>query len=148
MTLSYKISDVTALSDDFITKFQVITDLKENEKLIIYDEKIYLDNNFKMLQPFTRWWNNYNRNQVVHFIKEEMSTYLSFLEFVREAYKDVKTSRHYSNELYNIYKKHLQFIGLFIKGINAMMVTYKDDEDIVDKLKKINEYLNYIPKIN
>ena len=54
---------------------------------------------------------------MIHFIKEELSIYLSFLEFVREAYKDVKTSGHYSNELFNIYKKHLQFSSLFIKGI-------------------------------
>lgn len=148
MALAYKISDVIDLSNDFDEKLNVLVGLNEYEKLVLYEKKLYLDSNFSFMQPVTRWWSNQNRIYTINYLEEEITTFFNFLTFVRGAHNSVKTANIEREQLLTIYEKHLIACGKYIDGLNALCVTYETDENIVNKIKKIVDQLNYIPKIN
>lgn len=148
MTIMYKITDIVSLSNDFEDKFAVLIDLADNEKLYIFDKKIYLDKSAKVLQPVTRWWNNYNRNDTIVFIDREIHTYLDFVTFIREAHNNSSVYSERRHDLYDIYQRHLCLISKYIIGINSLMTTYKDDTLLIRKIKSIYDDLTYIPKLN
>lgn len=148
MTLVYKMSDVISLSNDFIEKFSVLENVNDYDKLVIYDGKLDVDYNFTILQPMTRWWNNQNRIDIVKFIEEEITTYFNFLTFVRGAHNSIKTAYAEREQLFDIYDKHMNLNESYKLGINSLIVTYEGDTETNDKLNKIIEQMNYIPKIN
>lgn len=148
MSVVYKMNDVISLSNDFDDKFSALINLKKNEKLIIVDKKLYLDTNMMIFQPLTRWWNNYNRNDTVVFIEQEMDTYLDFVKFIRNAYNNSRVYSQRWYDLYDIYNKHMELISKYIDGITALQVTYQDNKEIVEELKSICKKLNQMPKLN
>ena len=148
MTIMYKITDIVSLSNDFEDKFNVLVDVEDNEKLYIFDQKIYLDKSVKVLQPVTRWWNNYNRNDTIVFIDREIHTYLDFVTFIREAYKNASVYSERRHDLYEIYQRHLGLISKYHNGVSSLMTTYKDDVMLICKIKSICDDLTHIPKLN
>tara|TARA_B110001469_G_C9632985_1_gene316946 strand:+ start:509 stop:961 length:453 start_codon:yes stop_codon:yes gene_type:complete len=148
MSKVYKLNDVISISNDFDDKFAPLINIKNNEKLIIYKEKLYLDTNNKIFQPLTRWWNNYNRNDTIDFIKQEMTTYLDFMVFVKEAYKHSNKNSERYYYLYDIYNKHVELTRKYSIGLKSLQVTYKHDKEIVKDVKSICEKLNKVATIN
>lgn len=148
MALAYKISDVISLSNDFVEKFSVLQNVNDYDKLVMYEGKLDVDYNFTILQPMTRWWNNQNRIDIMNFLEEEITTYFNFLTFVRGAHNSVKTSSTEREQLFDIYDKHMNLIKYYELGLGSLIVTYDGDTEINDKIKKMIDQMNYIPKIN
>ena len=148
MALAYKISDVISLSNDFVEKFSVLQNVNDYDKLVMYEGKLDVDYNFTILQPMTRWWNNQNRIDIMNFLEEEITTYFNFLTFVRGAHNSVKTSSTEREQLFDIYDKHMNLIKYYELGLGSLIVTYDVDTEINDKIKKMIDQMNYIPKIN
>lgn len=144
----YKMSDVFCLSEEFQQKFAVLINLEDGEKLSLYDNRLHKDTNSSYLQPITRWWSNQGRSNIVEYIKNELETYLSFLEFVRGAHYSSKCAPRERTQLFTIYNNHLNIVKNIIQGINTVIRTYSNSVNIVNELNKMIQKLTYIPKLN
>ena len=144
----YKMSDVISLSDDFQNKFSVLKNLEPYEKLTVYEGCLCKDSNSTYVQPFTRWWGGQSREMTVDYIKNEIETYMSFLNFVRGAYYSSKCAQREKSQLLSIYEEHYIVIENTVKGLLVLVTTYKDSPDIENLLGKIIKKLNHIPKLN
>ena len=130
-------------------KLNGLVGLNEYEKLILYENKLYLDSNFSFMQPVTRWWSNQNRIDTINYLEEEITTFFNFFNVcARRHIISVKTANIEREQLLTIYEKHLIACGKYIDGLNALSVTYETDENIVNKIKNIVDQLNIYPKIN
>ena len=145
MAVVYKMTDVYSLSEDFTEKFEVICDMMEGDKLILEEDKLIKDECSSFTQPFTRWWNNQNRYDIIQYIEEQVDSYLSFLKFVYGAHKSQKTPGKERRQLLNIYKKHKNFIAEMVKGLESMGMTYGNTEDISTRITKVINNLQYLP---
>lgn len=147
-SMVYKMSDVISLSDDFQEKFSVLTNLKSGEKLIIENSMLHKDSTSTYLQPFTRWWGNQGRNNIIDYIQSEIETYISFLNFVRGAHFSSKCAPREKTQLLHVYEENMTFINEIINGMQALKVTYESSIDIVTNFSFLIEKLTHIPKLN
>jgi len=146
MAVVYKISDVYSLSNDFKEKLKVICSVEVGDKLCITDEKkLEKDNSLRITQPITRWWWQQNRYDIINFIEELIESYLSFLKFVYGAHKSPKSAAKEKKQLLNIYKTHRVFLVEVINGLTAIKETYNNTEDILRRLEKMIDDLQYLP---
>lgn len=147
-SMVYKMSDVISLSDDFQDKFSVLTNLQSGEKLVIQNSILHKDSNSTYLQPFTRWWGNQGRNNIIDYIQSEIETYISFLNFVRGAHFSSKCAPREKTQLLHVYEENMTFINEIINGMQALKVTYESSIDIVTNFSFLIEKLTHIPKLN
>ena len=145
MALVYKMSDVYSLSDDFKEKFEILTTVTVGDKFIIHDGKLLKDETMRLTQPFTRWWNNQNRYDILSLLEEDLDGYLGFLKFVWGAHKSPKTASRERRQLLNIYKSHKPFRSSLVSGIGCISITYENSPDIHNRLAKLISDLNYLP---
>lgn len=145
MAIVYKMSDVFSLSDDFKEKFEVLCTIQEGEKLILCEGKLLKDDSMRITQPFTRWWNNQNRYDIISQLEEDFESYLSFLKFVWGAHKSQKTAMRERRQLLNMYKVHKSLISKIVTGIGCISITYADTTDINNRLAQLIKDLRYLP---
>ena len=144
----FKMSDVISLSEDFTQKFSVLANLGVGEKLVIYKNNLHKDGNYSFLQPFTRWWDNQNRIDIVTHLQADLETYLNFLDFVRGAHYSTKCSPIDRTKLYEIYLDHLKVIGDISKGLHNMRHTYESSPGVVRCITEMIKNITNISKIN
>lgn len=147
-TLSYNISDVISLSNDFKDKLSVLDGLKEYQKLILSNDCLKVDTNFSFVQPITRWWTNNSRQKTVEILEEEINTYLNFLTFIYGAYNDENTTENEKSKLMQLYTSHSELHNNYIQGLQCLKVTYSNDDSLLSSITNIIEHLNYTLKIN
>jgi hypothetical protein len=147
-TLSYNISDVISLSNDFKDKLSVLDGLKEYQKLILSNDSLKVDTNFSFVQPITRWWTNNSRQKTVEILEEEINTYLNFLTFIYGAYNDENTTENEKNKLMQLYTSHSELHNNYIQGLQCLKVTYSNDDSLLSSITNMIEHLNYTLKIN
>lgn len=145
MAIVYKMSDVFSLSDDFKEKFEVLCTIQEGEKLMLCEGKLLKDDSMRIAQPFTRWWNNQNRYDIITQLEEDFESYLSFLKFVWGAHKSPKTAPREKRQLLNMYKVHKSMISKIVTGIGCMSITYANTTDIHNRLASLIKDLRYLP---
>ena len=137
MAIVYKISDIYSLSSDFKEKFKIFENLKEGDKLIITEENNFdIDNNTKLVQSFSRWWNNQNRYDSVEVLSQEITTYLSFLRFVYGAHKSPKCDTKERRKLKNIYKSKNHLVLDVVDNQSSLYKEFKKKIDRVEKAAK------------
>lgn len=129
---------------DVICNLKKINEIKINEKLIIYGNKIEIDNRY--LQFITRWYCTNNRLQTLEFIK-----------------KLYQKSFYYSNNLikFNSYKKDNDSLILYdrlklltdslensIDGLNNLKNTYINDIMFVKETEELISNINKTIRLN
>ena len=137
----FSVPSIKETSNEYVDKFMIIKNIEENEKLIIKEDKLYLDDNYPLIQTFTRWWNNHNRIDICKKLDEMFKNYFIFLEMINEAIKN-------NNDLVEVYQvrlieaKHDNFNKNLISGLNNMKSTYFDCQSSYFILDNIINQLN------
>ena len=137
----FSVPSIKETSNEYVDKFMIIKNIEENEKLIIKEDKLYLDDNYPLIQTFTRWWNNHNRIDICKKLDEMFKNYFIFLEMINEAIKN-------NNDLVEVYQvrlieaKHDKFNKNLISGLNNMKSTYFDCQSSYFILDNIINQLN------
>ena len=145
---NFSLESIETTSSQFFNTFDVLKQLKDGEKLIISNNKLYIDDSYSYIQPFKRGLMNQNRVSICDFLKKEFDSYLIFMKMLKIA---LDTNQNLI-ELYKIRlvnNKHLQFNHDLINGINKLMKTYHDYTPAKIELSKIVSFLqNYSIDIN
>jgi len=146
---NFSLESIETTSKDFLTKFDILKNLKENEKLLICDyDKLCIDDSYTYIQPFKRWLTNQNRVSICNFLRKEFDNYLIFM-------KMLKVSLETNQNLIELYKirvinnRHLEFNYNIMNGLNNLMKTYHDYSIAKTELSKIVSNLqNYSVDVN
>ena len=147
--MSYKISDIKEISNDFLKDLKPITDLTMGDKLVTDEnEKLVIDNNFRVVQPFTRWWGNQNRNNIVNCLVKELDIYHAFINFLTSAFNSERTSNSDRDYISRIYEIHLAFSEKLASGLRFLVITYNDSSQIKMRLEELIDNLSNLPKLN
>ena len=147
--MNYKISDIKEISNDFLKDLKPITDLTMGDKLVIDEnEKLVIDNNFRVVQPFTRWWGNQNRNNIVNCLVKELDIYQAFINFLTSAFNSERTSNSDRDYISRIYEIHLAFSKKLASGLRFLLITYNDSSQIKMRLEELIDNLSNLPKLN
>jgi hypothetical protein len=139
--------DVVSLSEDFKKKMAVFISIKENDKLVVADGNLYIDNNSLYIQPLTRWWYGQGRITTMIMIQNELDTYSSFINFVRGAYLNKNTIASHYAKLHEIHTHHIDIVNGIISGLTHLKKTYSECTIMTDKLNIEISKLNHLPKI-
>lgn len=123
--------------EDVVLNLKLISKIKQNDKMIIVNKIIRVDN--RLIQPVLRWYTSDNRIETLQFIEILINKALDNIS------NDVKEDSVYTTDLI---KKELINSLIGLENLNA---TYKNDIYIsskIDLLKdKIKKLCNYESKI-
>lgn len=144
----YKIDDVKAISTDFLTELNSITELTEDQKLVITDGKLYIDTSSRFFQPITRWWTNQNRQDCIDLLKSQMVTYCAFMDFLNAAFYSENTSDENAEIIENVYSVHLGFIKKLVIGLANLTATYCESDEIKESITEIVINISKFKKLN
>lgn len=137
---NFSLESIETTSKQFLDTFDVLQNLEEGEKLLINNNKLFIDQTYSYFQPFKRWLMSQNRITVCDFLKKEFDSYIIYMKMLNVA---LETNQN----LVEIYKikiiknKHLQFNNDIIKGLNNLMKTYSDYNTAQSELPKIILFL-------
>ena len=147
--MNYKISDIKEISNDFLRDLNPITELSIGTKLLVDQEgKIMIDDNYQVIQPFTRWWGNQNRNNVVNCLVKELDTYGAFMSFLTSAYNSERTTNADRDYISRVYDLHLTFSAKLASGLRFLIITYNNSAQIKMRLEELIDNLSNYPKLN
>ena len=137
---NFSLESIETTSNQFLDTFDVLKNLGEGEKLVIDNNKLFIDQTHSYFQPFKRWLLSQNRTNICNFLKKEFDNYLIFMKMLRVA---LETNQN----LIEIYKirvvnnKHLEFNNNIINGLSNLMKTYADFNTAQIELSKIVLFL-------
>jgi hypothetical protein len=147
--MSYKISDIKEISNDFLRDLNPITVLSIGDKLVVDEnDKIVIDNNFRLVQPFTRWWGKQNRNNVLNCLVKELDIYQAFMKFLTSAYNSERTSSRDRDYISRVFDIHIAFSEKLTSGLRFLIITYNDSSQIKMRLEELIDNLSNLPKLN
>merc|ERR1711907_739193 len=115
--------------DNILLKLNIISQLKENDKLVVNNNDFKIDNN--NLQFVKRWYYSENRENTLNKLNELMDTTVKFID---------------DNHINKILRRILFSLKSSINGINYLKLTYKNDVNIITKIDLLIENINI--KIN
>ena len=147
--MDYKISDIKDISNDFLRDLLPITELSIGDKLYVDEnEKLVLDNNYKVIQPFTRWCSNQNRNNVVNCLVKEFDIYCAFMNFLKTAFNSERTSSADQDYISRIYDIQLAFSAKLCSGLRYLLITYNNSSQIKMRIEELIDNLSNFSKLN
>ena len=79
-----------------------LSNIKENDKIIIWDNKIYRDDTPLILQPFTRYLTGQSRYNIQMFLHEQFKEYSAILNKIEKCCKALPKT-HPKYQLYYHY---------------------------------------------
>ena len=100
--------------------------LEPNDKIIIWENKIYKEKMPSMLQPLTRLILGQNRHTIKMYLNKEFDDFLKVLNCITNLYSIIpETNRHYL-QLNDIRDRVINFINLILPGILIIRSVYKN----------------------
>ena len=115
--------------DNILLKLNIISQLKENDKLVVNNNDFKIDNN--NFQFVKRWYYSENRENTLNKLNEIIDITFKFIE---------------NNHINKILQRILFSLKSCINGINSLKLTYKNDVNIITKIDLLIENINI--KIN
>jgi hypothetical protein len=137
MSKTYNLADVREISKEFLDLFSIITELKEGDKLILENSKLFLDTSNSYAQPFYRWWNNQNKENITTFIEVQIETYIAFIDFITAAISNISMQTFEKLQLMEIQGIHRDFRDKLLTGLNNLFLTYKNSASVSERLEKL-----------
>lgn len=108
----------TNLLETYVKETKVLLDIKAGDKLCVYNGELKIDDSYNIGRMFKSMiWNGYSRNDVIDKIEDLVQEYNNM-----NCYEKNKIKEH---------------INLIKTGINNLIETYKDDNNIKNKLNNI-----------
>lgn len=124
--------------DEIETNLRLLNDLKENEKLIISDQYIMVDNRY--FSSFRRWFTNDDREIIIKFINLIV---LDAKKYYKEMIQKVKNGEE-SKENYNRLSTFTNLIQGSRDGLSNLSKTYEGDKLLKAKIETIKREVNYL----
>lgn len=147
--MNYKTSDIKEISNDFLRDLKPITDLSMGDKLVVDENgKLNVDDNYQIIQPFTRWWGNQNRNNVLNCLVKELDTYKAFMVFMSSAFYSERCNSSDRDYICRVYDMHLAFSEKIASGLRFLTITYIHSPQIKMRLEELIDNLSNFPKLN
>lgn len=140
--LQFSLMSIENTSDNYLNKFGSLKLLKVNEKLIIHNNILYLDESYSFIQPFKRWLTSQNRITICNYLKNEFDNYFIFLKML-DTSLDSETEIVNKYKIRNIMSKHENLNKEIVDGLNNLSVTYIEYSD---GIKNINNIISNLQK--
>lgn len=125
------------LNDEYIIlndKLSAIKNVVNGEKLSIFGDKLYIDNNFyndyfKWMQPVVRYITNQSRDHIVNYLDEKLSDYCLKLQTIQS--------------VSSIYSQDLEFKKIILSNAKKNTI---DIQEGLENIKKtyVNHHINNV----
>lgn len=112
--------------EETILNLKMISKIKQNDKLIIVNKILHVDNRY--LQPVFRWYSADNRYDTIDFITNVINEGIEFSRTLEHPIFNVDTIKE---ELTNA-----------INGLDKLSATYKLDNLVIAKIDILKEKIN------
>lgn len=130
-------------NDYYYLNLNILSQIEENDKLgltsINNNIKLIVDK-FSYISPITRYYNGYNRNDVIDYLKDFTNRLEKYIELLVKG-----NLTDYNETIIPIIKNSL-------KGLDNLKNTYSSDSNIVSELSliiiKFNNFINQLNNIN
>ena len=149
-SLPHSFNDISGKYYSVILNLSTISNINKNDKLFISDSKLVIQP-YSSTRSFVRWWNKYNRNDCMDFIRELYknisSLNIQLVTLTRNLNSNVKKRKRNKVRRAN-YSRKLELINKCKdtkEGLRNLMMTYKNDSKFVDF---INNILKIIDKMD
>ena len=111
--LSHNILEYTFIKNKLIE----LKTIKPNDKIIIWDNKIYREDMYELIQPITRYIFGQSRYNIECYLSNEFSKYQEILDSLTELSQLVPSHHKKYHILQDIIKKNVLLIELILPGI-------------------------------
>ena len=144
ITINIKESNLFTIDTLFIN-LKVFSKIQKNEKLIINDNILNVDDRF--FQPIRRWFSNDDRVRVVEHIEKIYNDSFKYFNYANNNYIlpsdiSIEDNSQFKNRLMCEIKNSL-------KGLQNIKYTYRDDTVMSSKIDLLLDKSNiYISRIN
>tara|TARA_Y100000741_G_scaffold364008_1_gene353679 strand:- start:289 stop:786 length:498 start_codon:yes stop_codon:yes gene_type:complete len=154
-----KIKITDSMIQDILYKLNIISHIKQGDKLYCYNNSFYIDNSF--IQSISRFINNQSRNNAIQNIKDCIETIIDITDFIyrneisvkknikEKESRQVNSFFRESND--KILKKFYIQMSSAIDGLTNLKITYSDDlsiKTLIDLLiKKLESRIQKIDNI-
>ena len=112
--------------EETILNLKMISKIKQNDKLIIVNKILHVDN--RILQPVFRWYSADNRYDTINFITYVINEVIEFSRTLEHPIFNVDTIKE---ELLNA-----------TNGLDNLSATYKLDNLVIAKIDILKEKIN------
>jgi prophage DNA circulation protein len=112
--------------EETILNLKMISKIKQNDKLIIVNKILHVDN--RILQPVFRWYSADNRYDTINFITDVINEGIEFSRTLEHPIFNVDTIKE---ELLNA-----------TNGLDNLSATYKLDNLVIAKIDILKEKIN------
>ena len=141
----------------FRNRMNELQNLEDDDKIIIWENKIYKEQMPSILQPITRPILGQNRHTIKIYLHNEFQEFINLLNNITNLYFIVPDSHKYYLQLNDIRDKIIILIELILPGIKIIKNVYEKSppninsvlDPILYQLQKfINKYRNNSEKKN
>jgi hypothetical protein len=139
---NYDYENIYDSCNKFKKKFDVFNYINDGDKLGIQkDGSIYIDR-ATMTQAISRWFSGQNRNCVIKSLEKSINEYVIFLRLVHTM---IITNRAICNrpKITKLTEDVFKINNALLCGLDALEHTYKEDRNIVSKLKALKGNIDY-----
>ena len=154
-----KIKITDNMIDNILYKLNIISSIKQGDKLYCFDDNIFIDNSY--IQSISRYIYNQNRNDAIQNIQECIENVIYITDFIYRNEISVKKNikekeQRQLNTFFKecndkILKKFYIKMNNSIEGLNNLKLTYNEDlsiKTIIDLLiQKIQTRITKIDNI-
>lgn len=137
--MEYDIGDIKKHSDEFKNKFCELQNLRDNNKISIWYDKISIDGSVYGTQWFLRKVMRQGREVVKNYLDKHFQDYHNLLKMMFAAEGTIRYVDDRYKELLEVMKDNKEFIILIKPGLEHTKNVYKDDEKL-----KISELIDNI----
>ena len=136
--IGFDINDIEINSNSFYEKFRELENIEEEDKIAIWDNKIYRENVYYG-QSLWRKIVRQSRIFTKEFIIKEFNDYTKLLDMMRQAEIQIPMNDKRYFELLSIMRNNNNLIKKIKRGLINTKNLYKDDE-----INNLNEIINKI----
>ena len=106
--------------------------LQGDDKIIIWDNKIYRDDTPLILQPFTRYLTGQSRYNIQMFLHEQFKEYSAILNKIEKCCKALPKTHPKYQLLWQLVTTNIKFIEHILPGLYHIKKYYHDNPPNID----------------
>ena len=109
-----------------------LSHVKDNDKIIIWDNKIYLDETPILIQPFTRYITGQSRYYIQLFLHNQFKEYSAILSKIEKCCKVLPEKHPKYQLLWQLVETNIFFINKILPGLYHIKKYYHDNPPNID----------------
>ena len=109
-----------------------LSHIKDEDKIIIWDNKIYRDDTPILLQPFTRYITGQSRCNIQLFLHEQFKEYATILNKIEKCSKVLPEKHPKYKLLWQLVETNIHFIDKILPGLYHIKKYYHNNPPNID----------------